>query len=236
MVVNGLIAVALGYLFGSIPVTYLVTFTFKGRDVRNIGDRTVHTSNVFREMGLGTAVVIALLNTGKGLFACFSVLLLLPEVLPLTFPWQLLALFAVVVGHIRPIFMKFRGGYGLAVSVGILTILLPQGMMIALAIAILLTVFLRNPVLAVNISMITVPISAAFQMDSPFLIVFPQARLLFVVFSAGLLLMLGLNFLPVAKKAIAEAGGRDNLMAELFRLDRGNKKEKKAKKAKKARR
>lgn len=227
MLINGIITIALGYLFGSIPVTYLVTSTFKGRDIRKTGDGTVHTSNVFRELGLGMAAVIAILNTGKGVLASIIVIFLLPEFLPLTFPWRLFALFSVVVGHLWPLFLKFRGGYGLAVSIGILAILLPQGMLLALAIAILLMVFFRNPVLAVNISLITVPVSAAFLEDA-------LVRLIFVVFSVALLMMLGFNFLPTAKAALAAAGSRENLTAELFRLDRGKEKVKKAKKGKKA--
>ncbi|MEE8419481.1 MAG: glycerol-3-phosphate acyltransferase [Dehalococcoidales bacterium] len=233
MLINGIITIALGYLFGSIPVTYLVTFTFKGRDIRKTGDGTVHTSNIFRELGLGMAAVIAVLNTGKGVIACISVFLFLPEIVPTSFPWQLAALVSVAAGHIWPVFMKFRGGYGLAVSIGILAVLLPQAMLIGLAIAILLMVFFRNPVLAVNLSLISIPVTAVFQKENLFLIMFPQARLLLILFPIVLLLMLGLHFLPTAKAALAAAGSRENLAAELFRLDRGKKKVKKVKKARK---
>ena len=66
---------------------------------------------------------------------------------------------AVVVGHIWSIYLKFTGGNGLATTLGVLSVLLGWELLIALVIAVVFVAITRDPVLSVNISLISVPVS-----------------------------------------------------------------------------
>jgi acyl-phosphate glycerol 3-phosphate acyltransferase len=66
MIYYGIIAVVIGYLLGSIPTAYIVTRLVRGEDVRRLGGGNVGGLNVYREVGLLPAVVVAIVDLGKG--------------------------------------------------------------------------------------------------------------------------------------------------------------------------
>lgn len=214
MFINGVIAVIIAYLLGSVSWSYIITKLYTGQDIRKLGGKNAGASNVFREVGLREALIVAVFDIGKGAAAVFIV----PAILNVPGLFVLAAGLAAVAGHIWPVFLRFRGGSGLAPTLGVLAVLMTRDLLIALALAVLLMVISRNPVLSVNISLLTIPFTAWFLEQS----------LLLLAFSLFLALMLVLHYLPTAKAALAAAGSRENLAAELFRLDRGKKKVKKA--------
>ncbi len=216
MFINGVIAVIIAYLIGSVPWSYIITKLYTGQDIRKLGGRNAGTFNVLREVGLRGAFVVTVFDIGKGAAAVFIV----SDILNVPVLFVLAAGLAAVAGHIWPVFLRFRGGSGLAPALGVLSVVITRDLMIALAIAVLLMVISRNPVLSVNISLLSIPLTAWFLEQS----------LLLLAFSLFLALILVLNYLPAAKAALVAAGSRENLIAELFRLDRGKKKVKKARK------
>ncbi len=220
MFINGVIAVIIAYLIGSVPWSYIITKLFTERDIRKVGGRNAGTLNVLREVGLKGAFIVTLFDIGKGAAAVFIV----PAILNVPSLFILVAGLAAVAGHIWPVFLRFRGGSGLAPTLGVLAIVMPRDLMIAIALAVLLVVISRNPVLSVNISLLSIPFTAWFLEQSVFLL----------AFSLFLALILILNYLPTAKAALAAAGSRENLVAELFRIDKSKEKVKKVKKIKKA--
>jgi glycerol-3-phosphate acyltransferase PlsY len=117
---------------------------------------------------------------------------------------------AAVVGHIWPVYLKFVGGNGLAVTIGTLIILMPLELGIFCALLLLLTAATRNLILSVYISMISVPVSAWLLLND----------WLYTGYGIILVLLLVLAFLPTAKAALVKAGSRSNLFAELLRRDR----------------
>jgi len=106
------------YLFGSIPVGYLIVKFKGGGDIRKKGSGAIGGTNVARVLGVKYGVSVLVLD---GLKAYFPVFLATKF---LDFGWQIaLVAFAPVLGHIFPVFLKFKGGKGVATMVGSLTAL-----------------------------------------------------------------------------------------------------------------
>jgi glycerol-3-phosphate acyltransferase PlsY len=107
------LAVLGGYLLGSLPFGYWVPRVFRGEDIRTHGSGNVGASNVFRVYGRRLGVPVALLDVGKG-FAAASLGLWAGGALV-----GVLAGAAAMVGHARPVFLRFeRGGKMVATAGG----------------------------------------------------------------------------------------------------------------------
>ena len=220
MIFDGIIALVIAYLLGSIPTAYIVTRVKTGKDIRTLGGGNVGARNVFHEVGRWAAVVVSIFDIGKGAGAVAIATLVLdaPDF------FVMAAGLAVVAGHIWSIFLKFTGGNGLATTIGVLAVLMPVELLIALAVAIVIMVATHNPILSVNIGLLlAVPVSAGFLRDP---------WLPYVVFAIALALLLVLHFLPTARDAFVKAGSRENFAAELLRIDRYKKTGKKKKRKK----
>jgi len=114
MIVLGII---LSYLIGSIPTAYIFGKLYKGVDIRQYGSGNVGATNVFRVLGRGAGTTVLLLDILKGILAVAVVadMLGLVEV----FHRILLAL-SVVSGHNWTVFLNFKGGKGIATTLGVL--------------------------------------------------------------------------------------------------------------------
>jgi acyl phosphate:glycerol-3-phosphate acyltransferase len=134
------IAAAMSYLLGSIPFGYLLVRVFKGEDVRTSGSGNIGATNVARKSpALGAATLV--LDAAKGLAA-----VLVAQAL-FTGPQHHLimttaALFAVV-GHIFPVWLKFRGGKGVAPSLGAFILLTPKSILCMVGLFLLLAIAFR---------------------------------------------------------------------------------------------
>lgn len=104
----------LAYLLGSIPFGYLMVRLFQGKDVRDSGSGNIGATNVLRTGGRCVAVVTLALDGAKGYLA----VLLTSRFTSQESTTMALATAAVVLGHVFPIFLKFRGGKGVATSAG----------------------------------------------------------------------------------------------------------------------
>lgn len=112
------IALASSYVVGSIPTAYLVVRRLKQVDVRTVGSGNVGATNVTRVAGFRAGVVVFAIDLAKGLAA---VTLLAPWLIhPLTPAAQLACGCLAVVGHTFPVFLGFRGGKGVATTIGVL--------------------------------------------------------------------------------------------------------------------
>lgn len=108
--------ITLAYLLGSIPFGLLVSWVFKLKDPRVIGSQSIGATNVLRSGNTGAALLTLLLDLLKGSVAVFIALMLAPSLAQL-------ACIIVVMGHIWPVWLGFRGGKGVATAVGALLIL-----------------------------------------------------------------------------------------------------------------
>ncbi len=215
--VSGLIAIALAYLIGSVPFAYLVTRLVKGKDIRDLG--TGHTGrgnvgarNVFVNVGKVAGGVVAVLDILKGAGAVLLAEWLLrwprpsDTTLQTSLIFALLAGLAAIAGHIWPVYIKFKGGAGLSTAIGVMAIVLTRELAFALAIAVVLIYVTRNVILSANLSMLTIPLWAAFDRLGWWMIVYPLV--------AGVVMFW--HFLPNIMAEIRKAGSWDRLLGNLI--------------------
>ncbi|MFC1939569.1 glycerol-3-phosphate acyltransferase [Chloroflexota bacterium] len=210
MIIDGGISVIIAYLLGSIPAAYVITRWATGKDIRQLGGGNVGARNVFTEVGKGAGIGVAVFDIGKGAAAVAIAHWLLNA--PTLF--VLAAGLAVVAGHIWPVFLKFSGGNGLATILGVLSLLMTRELLIALAITVLLIVITHNTILSVNMSLLSVPVSAWLLRES----------VLFIIFPILLIIIMAINFVPTFRAALVRAGSKENFLAELLRRERVKKK------------
>ncbi|MGO8932923.1 MAG: glycerol-3-phosphate 1-O-acyltransferase PlsY [Terracidiphilus sp.] len=128
------IAVA-AYLLGSIPTGYLLYRLFRRQDIRSLGSGNIGATNVFRTGGAGLGVATFVLDVLKGCSAVwlggYLASLWMPAV-PLRTAEAFAALCAVL-GHMFPIWLKFRGGKGVATGFGVFLIISPWAALASIA-------------------------------------------------------------------------------------------------------
>ncbi len=114
---NNLLAVALpifAYLLGSIPVGWIVGKVFYHKDIRKDGSGNVGATNALRLFGTATGIVVLLLDAAKGFIATFLAVKLLPAGSPI----MALCALLVILGHVFPLHLGFKGGKGVATAAG----------------------------------------------------------------------------------------------------------------------
>ena len=115
-----LAAVIGGYLAGSIPTGYWLVRIFRGIDIRRVGSHSIGATNVWRAMGWKLGVPTIVVDVLKGLVPALVASLLVDDIA------GVLAGFAAIVGHARPIFLKFeKGGKAVATTGGMMIGLAP---------------------------------------------------------------------------------------------------------------
>jgi len=127
---------AAAYLLGSIPTGYLLVRLFRHQDIRSIGSGNIGATNVLRSGGKGLGAATFLLDVLKGCSAVWLGgwlgALLLPAV-PLRSA-QALAALCAILGHMFPIWLRFRGGKGVATAFGVFLVAAPWAALAAIAV------------------------------------------------------------------------------------------------------
>ncbi len=139
---NYLLAIGIvlaAYLIGSLPIGYVTGRVVNGRDVRDYGSGRTGGTNVLRTFGPAAAVFTLVGDVGKSVVA-----IELAQALGATPLVVALAALAVVVGHNYPIFLRFHGGAGVAVSVGAMLAIYPPAGLGLLLVAGLLVALTRH--------------------------------------------------------------------------------------------
>ena len=140
------------YLVGAIPTSYIAGRLFRGIDLREHGSKNLGATNVYRTLGWRYAVPVGLFDIAKG---AVPVLLFAPRVSNS----QLFALacgIAAIVGHVFSVFVRFRGGKGVATAAGVMLGLTP------LAIGIAALVWMAVVALSGYVSLASVAAAAVF--------------------------------------------------------------------------
>jgi len=127
------------YLIGSIPFGYLAGKLIKGIDLRQEGSNNVGATNVFRVVGILPGIAVLLLDISKGFLSVHLINLFnlggSMQVSPQTFDLlRILAGLAAIAGHNWTIFLKFRGGKGVATGCGVSLGLVPLPTLVSLTI------------------------------------------------------------------------------------------------------
>jgi glycerol-3-phosphate acyltransferase PlsY len=164
-----LLPVIIAYLLGSIPSALWVGKTFYKTDIRTKGSGNLGATNTFRTLGAKAGIVVTVLDILKGTAATLLPLAMDTPVHPL-----ILGLIAVI-GHIFPVFAKFKGGKAVATSGGILLgyqwpLFLVAVVVLLIALKITKMVSLSSIILAI-VAIIYTTIYAINTGDYPFMIV-----------------------------------------------------------------
>ena len=116
-----LIVVLVAYLLGSIPSSVWIGKIFYGIDVREHGSGNAGTTNTIRVLGYKAGIPVFIIDALKGWFAVFLTKIVFGYFPSVEMPeyMSLIAAVAVVIGHTFPIFFKFKGGKGVATSLGV---------------------------------------------------------------------------------------------------------------------
>ncbi len=115
-----LLIVGLAYLLGSLPTAYLLVRLMTGDDVRSKGSGNVGGTNALRTAGWRVGVAVTLIDMAKGAIPVWLMQHFNPES-----AWIAAAMLAAVVGHCYPVWLKFRGGKGVATGFGAFVVLAP---------------------------------------------------------------------------------------------------------------
>ena len=203
MISDIVIAIVIGYLLGSIPSAYLAGRLKKGIDIRQVGSKNMGAMNVFYQVGPIEAVLVTLVDLGKGIGAILLMRWLLDIPLTSTFDFLTgLTAVAAIMGHIFPVFLKFRGGKGAATAIGVLIFLMPWAVPFLFAVFAVALFFTRNPTFSYSLLLIVFPFVAGFiyvdHYDAPLALVF---------YSIGLGVFLGIQYIPRLKEMHGKSGG-----------------------------
>ena len=153
-----LLTILIGYGLGSIPFGFLLTRAAGLGDVRNIGSGNIGATNVLRtgRKGLGAATLI--LDAAKGAAAVFIVSAIWPGQVLL----PPLAGLAAFLGHLCPVWLRFKGGKGVATLMAVVAALLWQAALIVAAVWVLAFLLTRYSSVGGMAAAVTAPVAAFF--------------------------------------------------------------------------
>jgi glycerol-3-phosphate acyltransferase PlsY len=168
-----LIVAVMAYLLGSIPFGYLLVRIFRGEDIRLSGSGNIGATNVARSGAKGLGIATLALDALKGALAVWLAALLAGSkynlcgdftqhpCAPALRLMSVAALFAVL-GHVFPVWLRFKGGKGVATALGVFCVLFPAAILVALAIFILIVAITRYVSLGSILGAIAFPAAAYF--------------------------------------------------------------------------
>jgi len=202
-----LIIVAVSYLVGSIPFGYLLVRIFRGQDVRETGSGNIGATNVARTGSKRLGIATLLLDAAKGYAAVMFGFWMAdhiafrlqgatgaPAPFSLGNPWHFqlafelaaLAGFCAIIGHMFPIWLRFKGGKGVATAVGAFAALAPRAIVVALVLFVVVVALTRYISLGSMVAAATFPLlvwwlSPEERTTAPILLLIAASSLLIIV-------------------------------------------------------
>jgi len=183
MITLYLIVAAVAYLLGSIPFGYLLVRIFRGEDIRQTGSGNIGATNVVRSGAKGLGIATLALDAIKGALAvCLAALVagskynLCGDFVqhPCAPALRLMSLAAIcaVLGHVFPVWLRFKGGKGVATALGAFCVLFPKVILVSLVIFILVVAITRYVSLGSILGAIAFPVAAYFMQNADWLSLF----------------------------------------------------------------
>ncbi len=156
-----IVAVA-AYLLGSIPTGYLLVRLFRHQDIRSMGSGNIGATNVLRTGGKGLGAATFLLDMLKGCAAVWLGAWVAAHVLLWAGPRDIEALAALcaVLGHMFPVWLRFRGGKGVATGLGVFLVASPLAALSAIAVFAVILALTRYVSLASVLGSASFPVFA----------------------------------------------------------------------------
>ena len=171
-----LLSLIFAYLIGSIPTSYIFAKVLKKIDIRKHGSGNVGATNVFRTVGKIPGIIVLLIDAAKGVLAVS----LLSEVflsnwtgitLGLEF-YKILLGICVISGHVFSVFLKFKGGKGVATTAGVLIALAPGILLACLLVWVIVFAIFRIVSIASITASLFLPIFAIIFYRSFYFVIF----------------------------------------------------------------
>lgn len=192
-----LIVAAVAYLLGSIPFGFILVKIFRGEDIRLSGSGNIGATNVVRSGAKGLGAATLVLDAVKGALAVAFAWWIGQTSLnqstivsyygsgyriPILRLMALAALFAVL-GHILPLWLKFKGGKGVATALGVFVLLFPKAVLISLVVFIVLLAVFRYVSLGSILAALAFAVSAylLYRPEWPTLVLTSAVSLIVVV-------------------------------------------------------
>ena len=150
-----LLTLPIAYLLGSIPFGYLLVRLVRKEDIRQVGSGNIGATNVLRSGAKGLGIATLLLDLLKGYIA----VRLARHIAPANYDLAVGAAVAAVLGHVFPVWLRFRGGKGVATALGVFLALVPMAALVALAVFIVIVLLTRYVSLASILAAAVMPIA-----------------------------------------------------------------------------
>jgi len=193
------LAILTGYLLGSFPSAYVIGRLVKGIDIRQVGGGNAGALNTAREVGFVPGLIVLVIDISKGALA-----VQLARIMGAGSIWVFAAGFTAVLGHIFPVYLKFRGGKGAATTIGVFLALAPVALVCTLPVLIAVIAVTSNVTLGIASSMVLYPL---------FLWVFGFPVVL-IIESICLAVFVGIFYLPVALRSYRRVGRLKDFILE----------------------
>jgi glycerol-3-phosphate acyltransferase PlsY len=194
-----LLGLLAAYLIGAIPVGFLVARAAGSTDIRRAGSGTIGATNVLRTLGVGPAVLTLVGDIVKRYLARGAARAIGPE------PWAASAgAVAAVAGNCWPVFLRFRGGKGVATGLGAFLALVPWAVAPAAGLWIVVTALTRYVSLASIVACVSLPVSAA-------LLGYPRHAVIAAALTAAIIVW------RHRENIVRLAGGRERRLGERAR-------------------
>ena len=184
-ILNIILVLAVAYLVGSFPLAYLMGRWLKGFDIRQVGTKNMGTMNTFYQVGFWPGMLVLTADISKGALAvAIARALETPQII------ELAAGMVAVLGHVFPVWLKFKGGKGGATCIGVLAFLMPWGIPIYAATFGVLLLITRFPTLSYSVAFVSFGFVAWLIYDA----------LLYVLYAFVLLMIPGLQYIMRVKQ------------------------------------
>lgn len=133
-----LVVIVVSYLLGSIPNGLIIGKLTKGVDIRQFGSKNIGATNAYRVLGAWPAFWVLLTDAAKGVAGVYIGLLLLSSP-----NGGLLGGIAAIAGHNWSVFLRFKGGRGVATALGVIAVLMPKETLIIFVVWAVIVYFTR---------------------------------------------------------------------------------------------
>jgi glycerol-3-phosphate acyltransferase PlsY len=164
-----LIAVA-AYLLGSIPTGFLLVRLFRNQDIRSVGSGNIGATNVLRTGSKGLGAATFLLDVLKGCIAVWLATAVWASMVVVTYivpkiplhDFEAIAALCCVLGHMFPVWLRFRGGKGVATGFGVFLVAAPWAALASIAMFLIMLALSRYVSLSSIVAALCFPVFAWF--------------------------------------------------------------------------
>lgn len=168
--------IVVAYLCGSIPFAYIIAKASGKVDIRSVGSGNSGATNVFRGIGKCAGVITLIADILKGFIPVYFA-----TFIDNSFSYSVAIAATAMAGHMFTIFLKFKGGKGVATGLGVFSALMPLPSLIALAIFGLVFVFSRYVSLGSICAVISLPLTSYFLGYATEAVIFTFVAMLLII-------------------------------------------------------